>query len=357
MQDYKYDIEFIIPVSMKGVFAERLKYFLQKGLSNCGEYKILINFLVGTELKDAEFSYLWADFDEWQNNFTKNTEVRKISSEVNHCSAKVYNFYVNYTDFGQSKWIIRMDDDSLTNVDLLMKFLNNLDPKNYYYFTAQHADGDLVVALDILKKYNKYEKLMGEIDHEVEIAVLSNATFEKVIKENRTELTSRSTIQAGYTDQLFCYLSKITGIFPVILRMLAADPRIMQFIAGRCAHIHHISPDRNPGFLEIYDTFLENNSQDFCGSAFAYAKKTFQQKTIDYDKMSVIVLEKNGILFSKEKFENRESFWTYNSKNKTLIFYDCYGNKLYDFKNFDKDKKNISNFKNCEIMLRSINLD
>jgi hypothetical protein len=356
MKEYKYDLEFMIPVSMKGIFANRLRYFVQKGLKNFENYKILINFLVGREITEESTSKAWQDFDQWKNNYTENVEVRKISAEVDQCAAKVYDFYNNYCDFGQSKWIVRIDDDSLTNVSLLMSFLNDYDPEEYQYFTAQTGDGDLALTLNLLKKYNKYKRLKGEVDHEVEIAVISNAAFEKIIKENKGEIAERSTIQAGYTDQLFCYLAKISGIFPNTLRLLAADPRIIHFIDGHCAHIHHMSYDKNPGLMEIYDRSLENENVEFCDRSFAYLFKENPESTFNNEDMKVIFLQKGGTLNSKQRLELSEEFWTYNKEKKRLSIYDNYGKKIYEFEDFDMDKKNTAKYRNSEIVLRMIDM-
>lgn len=330
MNQYKYDLEILTPVSLMGVYSKRLNYFLKNGLRNFKDHKILLNLLIGTE-----------SFPELEHNFPENVEVRKIKSNFCHHAAKVYDFYSNY-NFDQSKWIMRIDDDSITDIDRIMNFLFDLDCEKYYYFVGHQFlgtfnNGDIEFTLNLLEKYGKLEKLKNEVSHEIEVAIYSNGTFKKVIEENRKEILSRSKIESGYTDQLFCYLSKISGIFPSVISFLSSEPEIQRFIDGSLAHIHKIAPDRNPELLIILDKILRQEPTEFSGFSFAYLSEGQLKKNTNQET-KIILLNNNGTIFCKDRIE--EKYWTFSKNN--LNFYDNNGKKMFEFTDFNLDKKNES---------------
>jgi hypothetical protein len=332
MTQYKYDLEILTPVSLKGVYSKRLHYFLKNGLRNFRDHKVLINLLIGTE-----------SFPELEYKFPANVEVRKVKSEVCHHAAKVYDFYSNY-NFDQSKWIMRIDDDSITDIDRIVGFLSDLDCEKCYYFVGHlynnhMSNGDIELTLGLLEKYGKLEKLKEEYSHEVEVAIYSNGTFKKVLEENRKEILGRSKIEVGYTDQFFCFLSKICGIFPSPVSFLSSEPDIQRFIEGSLAHIHKIAPDRNQELLLILDRILQQEPTSFSGSSFAYLKEgEFQFKTKTTPETKIILLNDDGTISCKDRIE--EKYWTFCENN--LVFYDHSGKKMFEFINFDVDKKNES---------------
>ena len=112
-----YDLEIILAVCGKGKYATRLKEFKKNGFMCIENKKILLSLLVGTEdIKDVDH--------EWPEGI----DVRIIKSSVNQCAAKMNYFYANY-DCNDSKWIMRVDDDSVTNVSPLLQELEKFDYK------------------------------------------------------------------------------------------------------------------------------------------------------------------------------------------------------------------------------------
>ena len=326
MNQYKYDLEILIPVSLTGVYSARLNYFLKSGLRNVKDHKVLLNLLIGTE-----------SLPELAHNFPENVEVRKIKSDLCHPATKIYDFYSNY-NFDQSKWIMRIDDDSITDIDRIMNFLSDLDCEKHYYFVGHQcfSNGQIDIPLNILERYGKLEKLKNQVSHEVEVAIYSNGTFKKVIEENRKEILSRSKIEAGYGDQLFGLLSKISGIFPSQISLLSSEPEIQKFIEGSLAHIHKICHDRNPELITILDKILQQEPTEFSGFSFAYLSQLNKQTAPQETK--IILLNNNGTIVCKHRIE--EQYWTYYENN--LSFYDNSGKTMFEFTNFNLDKKNES---------------
>ena len=290
MNQYKYDLEILIPVSLTGVYSARLNYFLKSGLRNVKDHKVLLNLLIGTE-----------SLPELAHNFPENVEVRKIKSDLCHPATKIYDFYSNY-NFDQSKWIMRIDDDSITDIDRIMNFLSDLDCEKHYYFVGHQcfSNGQIDIPLNILERYGKLEKLKNQVSHEVEVAIYSNGTFKKVIEENRKEILSRSKIE------------------------------------GSLAHIHKICHDRNPELITILDKILQQEPTEFSGFSFAYLSQLNKQTAPQETK--IILLNNNGTIVCKHRIE--EQYWTYYENN--LSFYDNSGKTMFEFTNFNLDKKNES---------------
>jgi hypothetical protein len=318
MDKYKYDLEFIIPVCFKPKYLERFRYFAKKGISNIENHKILINFLVGQEQMPDDF-YSFAD----------NVEVRIIKSELNHETSKLYDFYYNYKNFDQSKWIVKMDDDSFTNVDGLIRQLEIVSPNKEYYFVGQQTTGSMKVTIDILAKHNLLRKLHDH-EHEVEIAVISNEAYKNTIENYRDILKERSKIEAGYTDQLFCLLAKTLGIFPIKMRFLTASPMVNGFIREEFAHIHGISYDKKCGNLfDIFWNIINLENKEICKCDFLLVDKN------NNEVLSIKLLEKGLV-----GCNNSTKIHYWNFDDISLILYSAQGHKLHEFTNFNIEGKN-----------------
>jgi|LakMenEpi03Aug12_release.lakeMendotaPanAssembly.Ray.scaffolds.fasta_scaffold157487_2 hypothetical protein len=293
-----YDLEIILPVCAKNKYLERFKNFHKLGLINHQNYKILLNFLVGTEEFPKEYFF----------KFSNNIEPKIIKSKYDHPASKVYDFYCNYTDFDKSKWIMRIDDDSITDIDIVMNSISDVDYNKNYYFTAECVEGIIKTSLDVLKKHKLFEKLKKRFHHEVEIALLSNQCFKFIVDKYRKILLDRSTIQSGYTDQLFCYLCKIEGIFPSHLEMLTSKFNVHAFLNKKVGHIHYVKNLEN--LIDILD---EKNEK-------------FYDKDLIIDGTGYLLnLKKSGIIVHKRKmpqyYKSQYAFWHF--KNKNLILYNA----------------------------------
>lgn len=339
---YKYDLEIIIPVSFKvEKYLFRFKNFCQYCIVNCNQSKILINFLIGTEQIPEEVEKYFSFFPE-------NVCVNKFTSNVDHPAAKVYDFYSRYENYGQSKWIVRLDDDSITNIDLLVNYLSSFNCEKEYYLTpTDKTVGNVRTTIELLKKYNLYDELYGDFNHEIELAIISNKAFKQIIQEHKQIIQERSQIQDGYTDQLFCLLSKLCGILPYPSPLLSAHSKLHEFLTNKLLHIHFIYKKIN--IIDIIDNksikipfnneFLlcELNSENIILNSYLFK------------------LNSNKIVHHvNAKFFKNLAFWNY-IDNK-LIFYDANTNISFVYDNFSPNSDNIIKDFNSNIIfkLRSV---
>lgn len=230
--NYEYDIEIIMPISFKNEYLARFLNFCKNGLSNYINNKIFLNFLIGTEKPPATI------------NLVNNIKFEFVSCDLDHPAAKVYNFYHTYKNFNRSKWLMRIDDDSKTNIGLLYNFLNHFDFKQNHYFTAERVIGDIDFTLFFMEKYDlleKYKNLFkNDFYHEVEIAIFSNSVLEKILSNYRKIIEDRSKIEDGFTDQLFFYLAKLCTFDPKIVSKISCDNRLQEFLNNELYHIHFV---------------------------------------------------------------------------------------------------------------------
>lgn len=319
-----YDLEIILPICSKDYYLKRFINFCKFGLNNIGNYKVLLNFLAGDEVfPEEDLNYL----------IKKNIDIKMHRSRVNHPAAKVYDFYFNYDDFSKSKWIVRLDDDSCTNVSLLLEHLFHFDYKKEYYFTPPELTiGDAVIDENILKKFNLFENLKYfGLEHEIEIAIFSNLAFANIIKNNMKIIEERSKIEDGYTDQLFCYLSKLLGIMPYALNIITCENKYHEFLINKVAHIHYIY--KNEFFINI----LNNINNNINNNVFLL------QFDSDIVNSKLIYFKENSIIHhSFAVFDPDFCFWSMD-KDKNLRISDIDGNVVCLFEKFDVQAINVSN--------------
>lgn len=227
-----YDLELLIPVCSKDRYLDKFINFCQNGFINKNNNKILLNFLIGSE--DESFFY---------HNFPKNIHVNYYKSKFNNAGSKVYDFYCNYKNFYRSKWIMKIDDDSKTNIGGLIDFLSKFDYNKDYYFTAERVFGDVNLTFTLLREsrlLDKLKKTYSDLKHEVEVSIFSNSVLKKVLNNYGKIIKRRSKINDGFSDQLFFYLVILSGVKTEILPCISCDNMLQDFLKNKLFHIHFI---------------------------------------------------------------------------------------------------------------------
>ena len=84
------------------------------------------------------------------------------------------------------------------------------------------------------------------------------------------------------------------------------------------------------------DKILQKETTEFSGFSFAYLSQLNKQTAPQETK--IILLNNNGTIVCKHRIE--EQYWTYYENN--LSFYDNSGKTMFEFTNFNLDKKNES---------------
>lgn len=253
-KNYKYDATIFLPIHVAN--KKRIRQFNEIGILNCNSRKILLCFLTGTEIKSQE--EIEKLFPKYHEN--SNINLRYLDYRLDHPAAKVYNFYLKKELYENSKWIVKIDDDTSTDIEDMMNFLLCHDQEKEYMFISKWSDGDVEITKELLVKYGLYEKIefcrnpngssietrlnkKDNLYHEHEILICSNAVINKVCGVHEDIIKERSTIAEGFTDQLFFNLCKIERIYGVPHRLISSEEDVSAYLSRRIFHTHNIRPE------------------------------------------------------------------------------------------------------------------
>lgn len=248
-----HDLEVLVPLFAGGEkYAKRMQAFKSHGLLNMSDHQVHIKALIGTD-KPENYYLDWGSMGC--------SIVSLIDSEYDHVAQKIYQYYIERSDENLlSRWYIRVDDDSSTNVGPLIDWLDrNFDYNEPHYFTTKQC-------WDITKIYkNAFEKegwghlapqnnkgKGGDlpdnfIPHEWECCITSQGMMKRIAHhEGAMKFLRRlSYLPLGFGDMGLALAARITKFAVAEVEVLSARPDIRNYSAfgGDIHHIHFIAPD------------------------------------------------------------------------------------------------------------------
>lgn len=233
-----YDLEVIVPVCSR--FAQRIEDFKRYGLVNIKNRKVLVNTIASNE-----------NIEGIDEGWPKGVDVNFIKSDCPDHISNLYKFYVNLNpDALKAKWLIRLDDDSCTDVDGL---LSNLDL--FYDWTDKHYLGDLndfAWAVRVGEVYDEYKHLLGEYEkvamllkNEIECGVISHGGLVHILNNEKAMslLRHRSELRGGHGDCVVALAAALAKFYPTNCPFITHHPLIDEFslFGGVKNHIHLIA--------------------------------------------------------------------------------------------------------------------
>lgn len=246
-----FDLEILLPVHPTGKWLERLESFRRFGLLGGEQRRVRLVLLCGTWTIDAPLCdpAAWAGIES----------VAVFGSSSDHAAAKIYNYYANILpEQGVgARWYLRVDDDSLTDIDRLLDHLDS----TFDWRDPLHLSGTLLT--DTLEPYASALREVGgerflrgagycEVLHEWENSLTSHRAMSRIVADPiaREFLCSVSLLPGGYGDHCLSYAARIVGIPLSYVPFLSAQCLLDQFAAFAPSgdgyfHIHYLSPD-NP---------------------------------------------------------------------------------------------------------------
>ena len=303
----KCDIEIVMAASMSGKYGRRIKDFKKFGLQEIGNHSVKLSILVGTE-EMTDLDKGWPD----------GIEINIVTDELDHSAAKMNSFYANYSleDLEQTKWLMRVDDDSVSKIGPLLDLLENLDYLNDpIYLTTQPVEGDTSVEKKLLSESES--KYKGHIIwHEVECCILSQACFKRILKNDFCVdlLKKRALIESGYTDICLAACARECGIFPSWFGYINHYSNLREFLLSNVYHIHFVANDVNKQQFEIIcndrsECKIKDRHLMFC-------EKNKENKLL---KKNLVMLKQNGIA---ETNLGNITYWTFNKENLEISIYN-----------------------------------
>lgn len=299
-----YDLEIVMAVSSFGKYSIRLKDFKKHGfIEISGKNRIRLYLLVGTE-----------NITNICNGWPQGIDVIEVKSQSDQCAAKMNGFYAKHK-MDDAKWMMRVDDDSITKIDPLINILKQLDYNETIYLTTQLTIGDTSVEMKLLKEINSTYK-NDPLWHEIECCIISKRCFNKILNNKKTSdlLLERSKIQSGYTDICLAACARECGIFPSPFYYITHEPEIKGFLENRLVHIHYVSNDVNS--CEFAIAINDRSNCLLCRTKLIlYEINSSNVSTKNYS----VFLNSNGIIESTEEVF---SFWTLENESSIVKFYN-----------------------------------
>lgn len=326
--EIKYDLEIVLPVCFDGKYKDRLNDFKKYGLYNINpDHKVLLTILYGTEELLAEY----------QEGWPKEIDIRWLSAPLNQVAAKVYHYYSTLDTLDNVRWFMRIDDDSCTNVEFIMNFLNNqLDHMENYYLTTEMYDGETFVEQNLLRELN-LDRCLYTLMHEVEASIMSQAAVKKILNnpDSKKYINERAKIEAGYTDMCMAYAARLAKILPNESHIISQYPHILELFAGKVGHIHKLAHDINPMKHNLLKNYIDSPPY-FNGRTFIFYK--MGQNNLPEFMHPIRLLEKGKVL-SQHELKNCQ-LWYFDKVDFILMFLNSAYMPVVQFKiedmNFSK---------------------
>lgn len=340
----RYDLGIIVPVC--GKFKERLEDFKKYGLVNVRERKVLLNLLVSNESVEGI-----------ETGWHKNIDVNVVKSECPNYVSNIYKFYAGLKpDQIEYKWLMRLDDDSCTDIDGLVSNLDEFyDWKENFYLAASPTEfraalegnegGIYPEYLHLLENYGRISRFLK---NEIESGIISASALNKILANEPSLrlIIFRSRLYGGYGDCVIAIAAAMAKVYPIDCPFISHLPLLENFslLGGMLNHIHMISRqtegenftwDRasHEHFIlltKIIDKNPTDAENSLIGSKFLLDTQ---------DALKTYEFGANHIL--KAKFEDRPFMWM-EYKNLIHIFN---GNELLHKFSLNKDG-NLTDGKN-----------
>ncbi len=248
-----FDLEICLPVFLEGKWRKRLEFFRQAGLLNTSGVKARLVLLAGTQSE--------AGLDEgWPAE-----EVVVVPCDTDDAAAKIYSYYLNLGlgDIGRSRWFLRVDDDSSTDVGALVASLDD----SYSWREPQHLNASQVAPGHLPEPFPQWLHEVGgshilskHFLQDWEVSATSQAAMLRALSEPRSReiLRRASQFMGSWGDIALAICCRLAGISPAQCSFIDAGPAILDFspFGGEKHHIHLIAPDL-PNHAAFIDRLLE----------------------------------------------------------------------------------------------------
>lgn len=329
----KYDIQFVMPICSKH---ERINYkqrfldFKKYGLLNIIKSKCCVDLLIHAEDNFTD--------EELHEGWPENVVANAILCPLDHVVSKTYFYFSSYLkEITDAKWISKIDDDSTTDVDGLMKNLeNDFDYNKEYYIATDLRHDNNDIELDILRELGYDHWLKGKVFHEWEMCIISKAAMNSILNNEISMrlMRRRAEIQRGVNDCCLSIASRIAKIYPIQGYFLSHESRIHEYsiVGGKFNHLHFISHDICPSKYKMLKSIVENPDNqiaNFKNKKYLFTRDDAPICYLEFDTHNTLI----GAIHDNEKF------WS--CRDHELIFYNdnCEATTIFQIeKSFDKIK-------------------
>jgi len=251
-----YDLIIIVPVSGKEPFCDRLQDFKAWGLQNVWDYKILVLLAVCPQ----------DELINWDSGWPLGVDVQLVMCDLSHEAPKVCQVLSEYLPESglQYRWLAKIDDDSITNIGRIIEQIDILynDP-NYCWYLCTEVDWKLhPVEVNFINKMELHYLIEWShlVNHEVEGCILNAVAVNKILGNDRAlnYLKLRAGVDGGYSDQPWGVAARLSNVFPIHAPFMTFYANLSEYLNGRMLHIHGLSRDKTPQFMELMYQYIGN---------------------------------------------------------------------------------------------------
>lgn len=276
----EYDIEILVPVCKK--YQERIEDFKRYGLLNVAERKVLVSLVTSNE-----------EIEGLEVGWPAGVDARVIKNKCRDHVANLYTFYVKLSpDSIRAKWLMRLDDDSCTDIDGLMTNLDSFyDWEDKFYlgelndFMWALRTGENLPYEEYKHHLGEYERIANYLKNEVECSIISRGGLLHMLNNERCMnlVRVRAGLEYGHGDCALALAAALAKFYPTPCPFVSKDPLLEEFsIFGENKiknHIHLISR------VESGDNFDQRSKNNFLIiSKFVDKKPTEKEKVVSGKK-------------------------------------------------------------------------
>lgn len=318
--DIKYDLEMVIPVSSK--YRNRLEDFKKYGVVNVRDAKVLLTLICSGE-----------EIEGLDKGWPEDISIREIKNECREYAANTYRYFLEIVP--ESRWIMKIDDDSCTDVNGLLENLDRFyDSEENFYLAASISRYENCAGCGPENQHRSlYHQTLGSVftklQHEMECCVLSHSAIKRILscKNSVDFLHERCSLQGGATDVALAFASSLCKLYPIDLPFASHLPAIDQFslFGGHLNHIHLVSRDRAGDNFNEFDRCgpvqYEALVQKVEGVFSENEKHLIGKKFIMETEHELRLLEFRDDRTARIKFDHRTHVWV-ESEGRIHLFCD-----------------------------------
>jgi hypothetical protein len=275
----KYDIDIVVPVETSNrTIKTRINDFKKYGFINTNKIKARLNLLASEDNND-EFEWLSTGWPE-------NIEINIIHCPYNHVAQKIYYFYHKYLKADIAKWYMRIDEDSVNDLEGLIQNLDRyFDYEREYHIASRllydiyPLDQKLLTILGFGWWYRN-STLWPNIEspaHEQEISITSNAAIKKVTENPKANkyFQLRKEFPEGYGDHGLCHALRMSKIYGVEVKFISheSDLWLHSYFGGHKNHVHWVGRDKCPKYMEWMDYYEKTTFSEIENKVFLIEDK------------------------------------------------------------------------------------
>jgi len=277
-----FDICFIVGACTKGKYLTRLQNFLEYGFLNCSA-RICVDLLFNTEDDLAGLG------TPKQGDNPKITcrPLRYDTGKITGTSQNTVKFckYLMQRAYPKARWYIRVDDDSVTDVDHLLRLLDGQFRADDHHFLIADRLNDMDNPIVLALKYLNIDITGYGVDpnngsgafplftHEWEFGCFSANTFHEAMDNpDVNKILDFVSKRGGNTDQITSLMARIIKVHPVQFPWATPHASIAEFsgvvpVGARFAHIHYCAEDVQPQKWQFFKAMFSSSGdviKSFC---------------------------------------------------------------------------------------------